>query len=396
MMSSTHKRWLYLAVGTIATLFAGILYGWSILKAPFAAEFHWSSSQLALNFTIAMCCFCIGGVAGGLLAKKSGTRLPLILAAVLASMGFMLTARLNGGSVVALYGTYGVLAALGIGLAYNVILSCVGAWFPDKKGLCSGLLMMGFGSSALVLGQLCDYMIQSPSLGWRFAFSLLGVSLGVVFLLCALILRVPEQTPAAKQAVESSCDCPPGAMVRSLTFWQAFFCIVFLCAVGNSTISFAKDLALSVGAEAGLATTLVGALSICNGLGRIFTGVLFDSLGCRKTMLFANLAAMAAALTTLGAVSFSSVPLCVVGLCMIGISYGTCPTISSAFISDFYGSKYFSVNFSIMTFNMMGASLIASGANLLAASSGGYTIPFAMLSLLTVLALALNVRIFHK
>ena len=96
-------RWLYLAVGVVALLFAGIIYGWSILKAPLAADFGWTADQLALNFTLTMCFFCLGGMAGGVLAKKLGTRIALILAGVLSCLGFFLTARLDGGSVAMRY-----------------------------------------------------------------------------------------------------------------------------------------------------------------------------------------------------------------------------------------------------------------------------------------------------
>ena len=72
-------RWLYLAVGVIALLFAGIIYGWSILKAPLAADFGWTADQLALNFTLTMCFFCLGGIAGGVLAKRLGICPSLIL-----------------------------------------------------------------------------------------------------------------------------------------------------------------------------------------------------------------------------------------------------------------------------------------------------------------------------
>ena len=152
-------RWLHLAAGVLALLFAGIIYGWSILKAPLAADFGWTADQLALNFTLTMCFFCLGGMAGGLLSKRIGSRASLILAGVLSCLGFFLTARLDGASVAMLYVSYGVLAGLGIGIAYNVIISTVNAWFPDKKGTCSGALMMGFGASALVVGNTVSVQI---------------------------------------------------------------------------------------------------------------------------------------------------------------------------------------------------------------------------------------------
>lgn len=392
-------RWLYLAAGVIALLFAGIIYGWSILKAPLAADFGWTADQLALNFTLTMCFFCLGGMAGGVLAKRIGARLSLILAGVLSCLGFFLTARLDGGSVVMLYVSYGLLAGLGIGIAYNVIISTVNAWFPDKKGTCSGALMMGFGASALVVGNTVSALMEHPAVGWRAAFTGLGVVLGLILLAAGLLLRLPpaglelpkpeRKAGAAAEDFEAR-DYTPGEMVRRFTFWRAFVCIVFLAAVGNTVISFARDLSISVGAEAGLATTLVGVLSVCNGLGRIATGAIFDRLGRRKTMLLANVVAIAAAGVTLLSVLIGSVPLCVAGLCVTGFSYGSCPTISSAFVSAFYGSKHFPMNFSIMNFNLMGASLLATVSSMLLTSAGSYVAPFALLLVLSAVALVLN------
>lgn len=182
-------------------------------------------------------------------------------------------------------------------------------------------------------------------------------------------------------------------MIRRFPFWRAFLCIVFLAAVGNTVISFAKDLSLSVGANAALATTLVGVLSVCNGLGRILTGALFDLLGRRRTMLLANVTAILAAAVTLLSVLAASVPLCVIGLCVTGLSYGACPTISSAFTSAFYGTKHFPVNFSIMNFNLMGASFMATAASVLLGSTGGYVAPFLLLLVLALAALLLNLSV---
>lgn len=395
-------RWLYLAVGVIALLFAGIIYGWSILKAPLAADFGWSADQLALNFTLTMCFFCLGGIAGGVLAKKLGTRIALLLAGVLSCLGFLLTARLDGGSVAMLYISYGLLAGLGIGMAYNVIISTVNAWFPDKKGTCSGALMMGFGASALVVGNTISALMENPSIGWRAAFTGLGVVLGVVLVATGFIIRLPsadanlpqpeKKAGGASENFEAR-DFTPAEMIRRFTFWRAFLCIVFLAAVGNTVISFARDLAIDLGAQAGLATTLVGVLSVCNGLGRIATGAIFDKLGRRNTMLLANVVAIAAAGVTLLSVFLNSVPLCVVGLCVTGFSYGSCPTISSAFVSAFYGTKHFSMNFSIMNFNLMGASLLATVSSMLFTSSGGYIAPFVLLLALSGVALALNLSV---
>ena len=393
-------RWFYLAVGVVAMLFAGVLYAWSILKAPLSTTFGWGASELALNFTLAMSFFCIGGLLGAQIAKRIDHRAALFIAGGLSAAGFLLTAVLQGASVMVLYVTYGVLAGLGIGIAYNVVIATVSGWFPDKKGLCSGCLMMGFGASALILGNAADALFKSV-LGWRVTYVILGISICGVLLLAGLLLKKPDtivlpqpkSTKATGTETFERRDYTSGQMLCRPSFWMAFVCISFLAAVGSSVISFAKDLALSVHASEALAVSLVGVLSVCNGVGRILTGTLFDTIGRRKTMLLANILTICTAAVTLLAVSVGSLPLCIVGLCLTGMSYGACPTITAAFTSSFFGMKHFSTNMAFMTFTVMGGSLIATVSNKVLEITGGYTATFGMLLALTLAALVLNVFI---
>ena len=199
-------RWFYLAVGVVAMLFAGVLYAWSILKAPLASEFNWGASELALNFTIAMSFFCIGGLLGARISKRAGHRIALILSGILSATGFILTSFLNTPSPLMLYICYGVIAGLGIGIAYNVVIATVSAWFPDKKGLCSGFLMMGFGASALILGNAADSLFKS-SLGWRTTYIIIGSAICTVIVLSALLLKKPdENTPLPEASKKKSSE----------------------------------------------------------------------------------------------------------------------------------------------------------------------------------------------
>ena len=399
--SNKYVRWFYLIIGVIAMLFAGVLYAWSILKSPLSLEFGWGTSELALNFTLAMSFFCIGGLLGAQISRRAGHRIALITAGILSAVGFILTASLRDTSVVMLYISYGVLAGLGIGVAYNVLIAIVSAWFPDKKGLCSGCLMMGFGASALLLGNAADALFKS-TLGWRSTYIILGVAICVVLFLAALLLKKPGQetvlpqpklTKTASTETFEQKDYTSVQMLCRPSFWMAFVCISFLAAVGSSVISFAKDLALSVQAPESLAVSLVGVLSICNGLGRISTGALFDTIGRRKTMLCANILTICAASVTLLAVSVGSLPLCIVGLCLTGMSYGACPTITAAFTSSFFGMKHFSDNMALMTFTVMCGSLIATVSNKILEVTGGYPATFLMLLAITAVALILNLFI---
>lgn len=400
--SNLSVRWIYLAIGVLTMLFAGVLYAWSILKVPFKDSFAWSDSSLALNFTLTMCTFCIGVVAGGLVYKKIGIRITLIASAIMVGAGFVLTGMLNADMLTMLYIAYAGLAGCGIGVCYNVVIATVNSWFPDRKGFCSGCLMMGFGLSTLLMGNTISAMFDNPAIGWKKAYIMLGIVMAIVIVIAALVLRAPTADvvfPAAKGGKKvykedfEVRDYTPVEMMKSFTFWRAFIYLTFVLAVGNSVISFARDLVLSVGAAPTLATTMVGVLSVFNGLGRILTGAIYDAKGRKFTMISTNLVAIAAAAICLLAVVSNSLPICVVGLCLAGLSYGSCPTVNSTFIPAFYGQKHFAVNFSIITANLIPASFIAAFSNNLFINTGSYTAPFVLLLVLAAGSLVLNLSI---
>lgn len=206
MKKTLSIRWLYLVFGIFSMLFAGIIYGWSILKSPLGTEFGWNAAQLTTNFTITMIFFCLGGFVGAKLTGKIGVKLTAISAGLLSTLGFVLASYIDGSNIVMLYLSYGLLAGLGIGIAYNVVIGTVNAWFPDKKGLCSGALMMGFGSSSLVLGSVANAAMEN--FGWRITYRALGLGLGVILILTGLVLRRPDPSvslpvPKAKRNQKS-------------------------------------------------------------------------------------------------------------------------------------------------------------------------------------------------
>lgn len=399
--NSINKRWFILAVGVITMLFAGIIYAWSILKVPFRDDVGFAAGDLAFSYTLTMCFFCLGGFLSGQLVRRIGTRAVILIAGVLAGVGIALAGVIAPIETAWLFLSYAFLGGLGIGMAYIAIISTVNAYFPDRKGLSSGILMMGFGASTLILGKIAAKLFDS-TLGWRSTYVVIGVVIGVVLMASAIFITppapdtvfpTPKRRATAREENFEERDYKPSEMIRRFTFWRAFLALVCFTAVGSSVISFANDLALSVGAGQELAVTLVGVLAVCNGLGRIITGVVFDTMGRRFTMIGATVLTTVAATVTLISVAITSLPLCVVGLCLTGLSYGTSPTVSSAFTLAFYGKKHFASNLSISNFNLMAASFIATACTALQTSSGGYVLPFALLLALSVASILLNLSV---
>lgn len=352
-------RWLRLAVTSIALLFSGILYAWSVINFPFA-DMNFSPAALKLNYTITMCAFCSFGFFSGLLSKKIAPRIRILIAAVLTALGFVLASCVNAGDTLLLYAGYGICIGGGIGIVYNVVISAMNAWFPDRKGLCTGIMMMAFGFSTLLIGNpMANAM---TAFGWRYVYRIAGVVLFVILLLASFFSLPPAPgtalpAPKRKSAANTAEDIPAREMLRRLSFWKLFCFFALLAAVGSTAISGAKGQFEEMGFTAS-AALLAGAVTVANGLGRIVSGTFYDSFGLRKTQyLTSGVAICATLLTWLG--YLLPVPgLCAAGLMLCGFSYGFCPTISAAFASGFYGMKNFPLNFSILNLILIPASFV--------------------------------------
>ena len=195
------SRWIYVAVGCVVLLFSGLVYAWSVLSGPIAAEFpRWTTAQLSLTFTIVMSFFCLGGLTCGALSARISPRIFLWISALLFLAGFLLTAGMR--SLPMLYVGFGVVCGLASGFSYNAVLGTVGAWFPDKQGLVSGILLMGFGLSSFLIGKLYQRFTPTAIGSWRRSFVVLGIITTVLVAACGFLLRRPgtDFTPPRKRS----------------------------------------------------------------------------------------------------------------------------------------------------------------------------------------------------
>ncbi|MBQ1489834.1 MAG: OFA family MFS transporter [Eubacterium sp.] len=379
-MNQRMNRWVYAIVGIITLLFIGLIYAWTVLQAPIAAQYPgWSKGAISLTFTLVMIFFCLGGFAGGLLAKKAPARTLLWISAVCLLAGFFLSSRAH--SLPVLYLGFGVLSGFGSGLAYNAVLSTVGKWFPDKQGLISGLLLMGFGMSSFLMGKV--YTAFAPSDGsdaWRSAFAVLGIAIFVVVVIASFFIVKPDeswQAPASdsrKKPQESYSELTPKEMLKTSSFWMFWIWAILLSAAGMIVMSQGTPIVLEAcpGTEMSDVATIVGLISIFNGIGRIIFGMLFDVLGRFKEMLLGGIVFAAAIILVMMALQQHSMPLLALSFIVTGLGYGCITPTNSAFTSLFFGMKNYPVNYSLINMNLLVASFGSTIAGLIYDSTGSY------------------------
>lgn len=396
------NRWVYAIFGVLAMLMAGLVYAWSVMSKPIgAAHTDWTAAQLSLTFTLVMVFFCLGGLIAGILSKKIPTRIFIILAGVLFIAGFFVAA-IPSTSPVLLYLGFGVVCGLGAGFAYTPVMGTVSAWFPDKQGLISGVLLMGFGLSSFIVGKVYTAITPSDGTdGWQATFRMFGIIIIIVLVICSIFLVKPDADykPAVsagkeekkKEVREPASEKTPGEMLRHPSFWFYYLWAIVVSGAGLALVSQGSGIATQVGPEvsAGTIATVVGLISIFNGIGRVIFGAIFDKKGHKFTMILDMIIFIIAALIIMASLAAGSFAILTIGFVVGGLAYGGVTPTNSAIISDFFGRTNYPTNFSLINTNLIIASFASTIAGKLYDSSQSYFTTIIMMLVLTIVGFVL-------
>lgn len=392
------KRWLYVINGFILLLFLGLIYAWSIFVAPLEAEFGWSRSETSMAFTICMCLFCIGGFASGIISKSKSPRFIIWMCAIFVLAGFLATARIS--SLIGLYICYGGFVGFGVGLAYNAVISTVTKWFPDKTGLVSGVLLMGFGFGGMALGTASTALIEI--LGWRNTFTGIGIVFAALIVISSFLIKPPSDEvilPKAEKGQNDtvqSRDFTTKEMLWTTSFWMIFTWAVVLTSAGLAMIGHASPCAIDMGVSTATAAVFTGLISVFNGSGRVVIGIIFDKIGRKKAMMIVSASFIVSGFVLMAALAFKSIPLLVAGYIFTGFSYSGIMPCNSTVISSFYGHKNYAMNFSMINMNIIIASPLGPFlAGVLQTTSGSYFTTFVAMAIFGAVAFVLNLFISH-
>ena len=154
----TTNRWVIAVAGVFIQMVLGAVYAWSVFRTPLTKQLGWSISEVTLTFTISIFVLGIAAFFGGLWLNKKGPRIVAVTGGLLYGLGVFL-ASFSAGKLWWLYLTYGVIGGMGLGFAYIVPVAVLVKWFPDRRGLLTGVAVGGFGAGALVTAPVATYLI---------------------------------------------------------------------------------------------------------------------------------------------------------------------------------------------------------------------------------------------
>jgi OFA family oxalate/formate antiporter-like MFS transporter len=371
------NRWGIALAGILVMLCLGTVYSWSIFTNALIAGFNWSTQDATIPFETAIFFIGLGAVFGGRWQDRVGPRTVTIAGAIIWGIGVLL-AGLGTQSLGKLWLdiTYGVIGGFGNGMAYVTPVAMVTKWFPDRRGLGSGMVVMGFGLGAFFYNQIITRVplyaaAAKPALEYvkaRAAAIKAGTTFdpssytlsadavhglmtifivsGIVFLivggLAALALKNPPEgysvAGATAAATAHTASYTPGEALGMGQLYGLWLLLFLNVTAGIFIISNAVPMISEFsGAGAATAALWYGLIAIFNGLGRFFWGSVSDRIGRAMTYTVMYLVQVVIFLTVghLGGLTGVLICFAIVLLCYGG-GFGVMPS----FNADLFGTKY--------------------------------------------------------
>ncbi len=344
------NRILFPVLGILMNLCMGNLYAWSVFRIPLQKEFGWSAFDATIPFSVSIGAFAVGMVLAGRWQDKAGPKPVAITGGLLFGAGWALSA-LMGSTLLGLNIAFGVLGGVGIGFAYVTPIATTVKWWPDKRGLMTGLVVMGFGAGAFIGGIGGPLLVAST--GPLNTLGILGIVFGIVVAGCGSLLRNPPAgyrpagwTPPAPApgAKAVKYDYTGGEMVGTGAFWMLWVAYLISAGVGLVVISQASP----IGQEMAKLTPVVAGgaltfLALFNGAGRPGFGWISDTIGRKNAWMLVFAFHLISLFLILP--NASSFGIYVAGLGFVGFAFGGTLALMPAFTADYFGTKNLGVNY---------------------------------------------------
>jgi MFS transporter, OFA family, oxalate/formate antiporter len=336
------NRWTIAIAGVVLQVALGAVYAWSVFRVPLAKQFGWSIPEVTLTFTISIFVLGISAFLGGLWLNRKGPRIVALTGGFLYGMGVFL-ASFSDHRLWWLYLTYGVIGGIGLGFAYIVPVAVLVKWFPDRRGLITGIAVGGFGAGALVTAPIATRLIQSVGVLKTFAY--LGIAFLIVTVVAGYFMQNPPEgwkpegwKPTASEVSQrAGHDYTLGEALRTWQWWALWLLLFLNTSAGISVISQESPLFQELArVTAVAAASMVGIASIGNAFGRVFWAWASDSITRRATfvVMFLVQAVLFWILPSINSASALTFVTFVILMCYGG-GFGTMP----AFVADYFGSK---------------------------------------------------------
>ncbi|CAM3992107.1 L-lactate MFS transporter [Serratia silvae] len=385
MNSKPANRSLIVLGTIICQMGLGTIYTWSLFNQPLVDKFHWGLGDVATTFSITSFFLAFATLFAGKLQERFGIRNLTLVSGVLVGLGLIASAHVQ--SLDMIYLLAGVVVGFAVGIAYISTLSNLIKWFPDNKGLISGISVGAFGSGSLLFKYVNAALISGA--GVSAAFFYWGVIVMALIVLGSMLLKEPVQVNQQANHGTLGNDYTVRQMLASKEAYMLFVIFFAACMSGLYLIGIVKDMGVQLaGMDLATAANTVSAVAIFNTAGRIILGTLSDKVGRMRVISFTMLVTILA----IAALSFVTLSHTLFFICVgaVAFCFGGNITVFPAIVGDFFGLKNHSKNYGII---YQGFGLGALAGSFVANHFGGFHATFMVMGALSVISLLITLFI---
>ncbi|MBD7894757.1 OFA family MFS transporter [Limosilactobacillus sp. Sa3CUN2] len=342
-MTGTRNRYGVALAGVILHLMIGGVYAWSVFTKPISAYTGWKETSVSFAFSLAIFFLGMSAAFMGRLVEKFGPSVTGTISSICYGSGIALTGlAIQSHHLWLLYLAYGVIGGLGLGSGYVTPVSTIVRWFPDKRGLATGLAIMGFGFAAMLTGPVAQNLMAN--VGIVNTFYILGTFYFVVMIIAAQFIKKPrphELPQAIAQNAQrvslTGQELTANQALRTRTFAFLWFMFFINITTGIGLVSAASPMAQNMTAmTASTAAVMVGIIGLFNGFGRLAWATLSDFIGRPLTYSLIFILDIVMLFILL----FFKVPfIFALALCFLMSCYGAGFSVIPAYLGDVFGTK---------------------------------------------------------
>ena len=346
------KRWLYVFLGIIIMMCLGTVYSWSVFRISIEEIFEIGTAQSGLPYMISLASYAVFMLLTGKHLDKYSPRSIILVGSLLVGGGWILSGFAS--NIYVLTCTYGLITGAGVGIVYGVPMTVAAKWFPEKKGLIVGLVLVGFGLSPFITAPIAGHLIETY--GVMAAFKILGAAFIVLMPAVAYPLSYPAETAGYKSTGKSSGadvniqikGTNTADMIKAKSFKGLYLSFMIGAMIGLMLIGMTSNVGIElIKLPKGKVVLLMSLFAVFNGVGRPTFGWITDRFSHKKAMLISYVLIMTASVLMLVAKD-GSIVLYAAAFSIFWFNLGGWLAIAPTSTMLMYGVKHYSQNYGVV------------------------------------------------
>lgn len=343
------KRRGYVLLGIIIMMCLGTVYSYSIFRLPIEKLFNIGATQSGMPYMTALACYAFFMFLTGRYLDKFNPRYIIIVGGFLVSLGWILSAYAPNIYILTI--TYGLISGAGVGIVYGVPMTVVARWFPEKKGLAVGMVLIGFGLSPLITAPLARFFVEQY--GIMNTFQILGICFGIIIPILSLPFKYPSDSEilnlkSVKHVKNSLNDLNTLNMIKSISFKGLYINFFIGTTIGLMLIGLTSSVGIElIGLSPKKVALLMALFAVFNGIGRPAFGWLTDKLFSKNAMYMSYGLIISSAVLMLFA-NKGDVIIYSISFSVFWFNLGGWLAIAPTSTLALYGTKHYSQNYGVV------------------------------------------------